>query len=225
MKQQSSSDWWLFVGAFTLSAAVAIAYTGSAHAQAMVNHSVTSGDPTQTIINPSVDPTGASIHYTLSPSGQLITDTVTSGNAKIGTPMLAGGRLNYQVISTAVPPPSGLPAGTYNFAAGLTSIDGGFGYWCYPEPGVRTYQTNDGDGQRWKWNGSTLENVIGSNPGCPGPGVFLTEAANATATRAAGDTYAIAVSGTGWTIKDSRTGHYLGANGTFGSTATVWTAK
>ena len=72
MKQQSSSHWRLFAGAFMLSVAVAIAYTGSAHAQAMVNHSVTSGDPTQTIINPSVDPTGASIHYTLSPSGQLI---------------------------------------------------------------------------------------------------------------------------------------------------------
>jgi hypothetical protein len=107
-------------------------------------------------------------------------------------------------------------------------VDGGFGFDC-TVPYVQTYPTNTGTGQQWIWNGSTFKNIGASAAGsCAGGGspVFLIENVDATGTEnTTGDTFATAASGSGWTIKNNRTGHFLGVVGgvlMFSTTSFVW---
>jgi hypothetical protein len=99
-------------------------------------------------------------------------------------------------------------------------------------PAVQLYPTNGGTGQQWTWNGSTFSNVIvatndgGKNDGTVA-GPFLADAGNGTATEnATGDPWTVLPSGTGYTLRDNRTGLYMSvvSNALAMSAAqTVWT--
>jgi hypothetical protein len=102
--------------------------------------------------------------------------------------------------------------GTYVITSGSNSVDGGFGEYPGNSPFVQLYSTNNGSGQQWIWNGSTLQNMLVPVGGAPGAasGPFLADAGNGTATEsAAGDTFKLIPVTNGYNIQDIRTGNYF----------------
>jgi hypothetical protein len=108
--------------------------------------------------------------------------------------------------------------GTYVITSGSNAVDGGFGEYPGNSPFVQLYPTNNGSGQQWTWNGSTLQNMLVPVGGVPGAasGPFLADAGNGTASESAtGDTFKLTPVTSGYNIQDIRTGNYFGiANGT-----------
>jgi hypothetical protein len=112
----------------------------------------------------------------------------------------------------------GLAAGAYEIKSGSNVIDGGFGT-NNASPYVQFYSINNNAYQHWTWNGSTFVNNGWAAH-------YMADAGNGTVTEnASGDAWSVTSSGSGFVVKNNRTGNYLGSNGgtlTMGSAATVW---
>jgi hypothetical protein len=126
-----------------------------------------------------------------------------------------------------LPPPPPLPNGTYIISLGGNAVDGGFGYWG-DVPFVQLYPTNSGTGQQWVWNGSLLGNVLVSGGGSVGAtGPYMADNGDGTVTEnPTGDAWTVSASGTGYTVRNKRTGRYLSVVSNalaMSSTHTVWT--
>jgi hypothetical protein len=129
------------------------------------------------------------------------------------------------VTAATIPPIQSLANGTYNFASGSDSVDGGHGYWG-ATPYVQIYPTNTGTGQQWVWDGSKLSNVLVASGGGQITGAFMADANDGTVTEnATGDTWTIKASGGGYTILNDRTNEYLSLVSNvlaMSATQTVW---
>jgi hypothetical protein len=112
---------------------------------------------------------------------------------------------------------SPLAAGTYEITSGSQIIDGGFGYWG-ATPAVQFYSINNNAYQHWTWDGSRFLNN--------GWAAYMADAGNGTVTEnSSGDTWTVTASGSGFVVKNNRTGNYLENNGNIlamGPTPTVW---
>jgi hypothetical protein len=97
----------------------------------------------------------------------------------------------------------GLAPGTYSIGSSGRLVDGGFGYYG-DVPAVQFYEAvADNPMQEWAWNGSTLVNMGFS-------GRAMVDAGDGTVTEAlAGDTWTVVQVGSGYTVRDDRTGNYL----------------
>jgi hypothetical protein len=158
---------------------------------------------------------------TSSGSGWLIQDNRTSNFlSNSGGTLAMSSTETVWALSATVP---SLANGTYEFTINGDSIDGGFGYYDYSGPQVQLYSTVSPPAalQEWIWNGSTLQNNGWA-------GHYMTDAGGTVSEPTSGyDTWTATQSGSGWVIKDIRTGNYLtDSGGTLitSSTATVFTA-
>ncbi len=113
---------------------------------------------------------------------------------------------------------SPLAAGTYEITSGPQIVDGGFGA-NNASPYVQFYSINNNAYQHWSWNGSTFQNSGWA-------GHYMADAGNGTVTaNASGDSWSVTSSGSGFVVKNNRTGNYLENNGgslAMGPAATVW---
>jgi hypothetical protein len=158
---------------------------------------------------------------TSSGSGWLIQDNRTANFlSNSGGTLAMSSTETVWTLSATVP---SLANGTYEFTINGDSIDGGFGYYDYSGPQVQLYSTVSPPAalQEWIWNGSTLQNNGWA-------GHYMTDAGGTVSEPTSGyDTWTATQSGSGWVIKDIRTGNYLtDSGGTLitSSTATVFTA-
>ncbi len=148
-----------------------------------------------------------------------LTDTSFYGGG-MGTALYTSNTVS-QVQSP--PPCSGsgcaVPPGTYEISSGGQFVDGGFGF-NGANPAVQFYPENDNQFQHWVWDGATFLNVGWS-------GHFMTDGGDGTVEEStAPDTWSVTSSGGAFTIRNNRTGNYLGSNGGtlfMGSAAAIWT--
>jgi hypothetical protein len=130
-------------------------------------------------------------------------------------------------VAAPPPPPPPLPSATYIISVGSNSVDGGGG-WFGLVPAVALGATNAGQGQQWTWNGSTFANVYtAANPGGAVSGPYMADHGDGTVTQTSpGDTWTVSASGSGYTVRNKRTGLYLSIVANvlaMSSTQTAWT--
>jgi hypothetical protein len=126
----------------------------------------------------------------------------------------------------AAPPPPPLANGTYYIALGSNMVDAEYGHRGTVPP-VQFWPTNTDTSSQWAWNGSTFSNGrISAEPGLAA-GPYMADNGDGTVTEnATGDAWTVNASGSGYTVRNKRTGQYLSVVSNavaMSSTQTVWT--
>ena len=105
-------------------------------------------------------------------------------------------------------------------------VDGGYGHQGRV-PAVQFYPTNTDTSSQWTWNGSKFANVWVSADRGLAAGPYMADNGDGTVTEnATGDAWTVSSSGSGYTVRNNRTGRYLSNVSNvlaMSSTQTVWT--